>query len=206
MLRHVSPAFAEDPLRVLRVARFAARFAKLGFTVAPETLSVDGARSWRAARSRRSTPERVWQETAQGARRGRSRGASSTCCAHAALCARVFPEVDALFGVPQPERWHPEIDTGVHVLLALDDGGAARARSDGALRGAHARSRQRHDAASRAARASRPRAALARSCSRALCERLRVPNRVPRPRAARRAPSRHRAPRGRAQAAHACSR
>ncbi len=117
VLRHVSPAFAEDPLRVLRVARFAARFAKLGFTVAPETqrLMADIVAS---GEIEALTPERVWQETAKAL--GEDDPAAyikvlRTCDA----LARVFPEVDALFGVPQPERWHPEIDTGEHVLLAL---------------------------------------------------------------------------------------
>jgi tRNA nucleotidyltransferase (CCA-adding enzyme) len=113
----VSPAFREDPLRVLRVARFAARFADLGFRVAPETeqLMRDIVASDEMEALR---PERVWQETAK---------ALQTDCPDVffevlrtcGALQRVFPEVDALFGVPQPERWHPEIDTGVHVLLAL---------------------------------------------------------------------------------------
>ena len=117
VLRHVSPAFREDPLRVLRVARFAARFAPLGFTIAAATLElmkeIVAADEMEALR-----PERVWLETVKAL--GTERPdvyfeALRTC--HA--LQRVFPEVDALFGVPQPERWHPEIDTGVHTLMAL---------------------------------------------------------------------------------------
>jgi len=115
ILRHVSEAFAEDPLRVLRVARFAAR---LGFTVAPET-----ERMMRAivASGELATlaPERVWQELARGLMEpapSRMLAVLRECGALAAL----MPEVDALFGVPQPPAHHPEIDTGVHVARALD--------------------------------------------------------------------------------------
>ncbi|HUO67048.1 MAG TPA: multifunctional CCA addition/repair protein [Gammaproteobacteria bacterium] len=117
VLRHVSPAFAEDPLRVLRVARFAARFAKLGFTVAPETLRLM-AEIVASGEIEALTPERVWQETAKALGEDDPAAYIEVLRACGAL-ARVFPEVDALFGVPQSERWHPEIDTGVHVLLAL---------------------------------------------------------------------------------------
>jgi len=117
VLRHVSPAFREDPLRVLRVARFAARFAPLGFTIAPETLElmkeIVAAGEMEALRA-----ERVWQETVKGLATDRPDVYFETLRACGAL-ARVFPEVDALFGVPQPEQWHPEIDTGVHTLMAL---------------------------------------------------------------------------------------
>jgi tRNA nucleotidyltransferase (CCA-adding enzyme) len=117
VLRHVSPAFREDPLRVLRVARFAARFAPLGFTVAPETLElmkeIVAAGEMEALR-----PERIWQETVKALGTDRPDVYFETLQRCLAL-PRVFPEVAALFGVPQPERWHPEIDTGVHTLLAL---------------------------------------------------------------------------------------
>ena len=117
LLRHVSPAFREDPLRVLRVARFAARFEPLGFTVAPATLElmreIVAAGEIEALR-----PERVWQETVKALATPRPDAYFETLRRCSAL-ARLFPEVDALFGVPQPERWHPEIDTGVHTLLAL---------------------------------------------------------------------------------------
>jgi tRNA nucleotidyltransferase (CCA-adding enzyme) len=118
VLRHVSPAFSEDPLRVLRVARFAARFAPLNFTIAPDTLAlmqdIVAAGEMEALR-----PERVWQETAKALATQRPDVYVETLRACGAL-ARIFPEVDALFGVPQPERWHPEIDTGVHILMALE--------------------------------------------------------------------------------------
>ncbi len=117
VLRHVSPAFSEDPLRVLRVARFAARFAPLGFRVADETLElmkqIVAAGEMEALR-----PERVWQETAKALATERPDVFFETLRAAHAL-RRVFPEVDALFGVPQPERWHPEIDTGVHTMMAV---------------------------------------------------------------------------------------
>jgi tRNA nucleotidyltransferase (CCA-adding enzyme) len=117
VLRHVSPAFREDPLRVLRVARFAARFAPLGFTIAPATLAlmqeIVAAGEMEALR-----PERVWQETVKALATARPDVYFETLRTSQAL-KRVFPEVDALFGVPQPENWHPEIDTGVHTLMAL---------------------------------------------------------------------------------------
>jgi tRNA nucleotidyltransferase (CCA-adding enzyme) len=118
VLRHVSPAFSEDPLRVLRVARFAARFAPLNFTIAPDTLELMQA-IVAAGEMEALRPERVWQETAKALATQRPDVYIATLRACGAL-VRIFPEVDALFGVPQPERWHPEIDTGVHVLMALE--------------------------------------------------------------------------------------
>jgi tRNA nucleotidyltransferase (CCA-adding enzyme) len=117
LLRHVSPAFREDPLRVLRVARFAARFHSLGFTVAAETLQL---MTGMAASGEIDAlrPERIWQETAKALAEPRP-DIYFQVLRNCAALARVFPEVDALFGVPQPERWHPEIDTGVHTLMAL---------------------------------------------------------------------------------------
>ena len=117
MLRHVSPAFREDPLRVLRVARFAARFAGLGFTVAAETnaLMAEIVANGEIDALR---PERVWQETVKALGEDRPDVYVSVLRDCGAL-RHVFPEVDALFGVPQPEKWHPEIDTGVHTLMAL---------------------------------------------------------------------------------------
>ncbi|MBV9344855.1 MAG: multifunctional CCA addition/repair protein [Gammaproteobacteria bacterium] len=116
-LRHVSAAFVEDPVRVLRVARFAARYAALGFQVAPETLELMR-RMVREGEVRALTPERVWQETERALTESRPEVYFETLRACEAL-AVIFPELDALFGVPQPPRWHPEIDTGVHVMLAL---------------------------------------------------------------------------------------
>jgi tRNA nucleotidyltransferase (CCA-adding enzyme) len=117
VLRHVSPAFREDPLRVLRVARFAARFASLGFGIADATLAlmkdIGAAGELEALR-----PERVWQETVKALKTDRPDVYFETLRSCGAL-KRLFPEVDALFGVPQPEQWHPEIDTGVHTLMAL---------------------------------------------------------------------------------------
>jgi tRNA nucleotidyltransferase (CCA-adding enzyme) len=117
ILRHVSPAFREDPLRVLRVARFAARFAPLGFTVADETLGLMK-EIVAAGEMEALKPERVWQETVKALVTDRPDVFVETLRACGAL-ARVFPEVDALFGVAQPAQWHPEIDTGVHTLMAL---------------------------------------------------------------------------------------
>jgi tRNA nucleotidyltransferase (CCA-adding enzyme) len=116
-LRHVSEAFAEDPVRVLRVARFAARFAALGFRIAPETLELMR-RMTAAGEVRALVPERVWQETERALGEAQPEVFFETLRACGAL-AVVFPEIDALYGVPQPPRWHPEIDSGVHVMLAL---------------------------------------------------------------------------------------
>jgi tRNA nucleotidyltransferase (CCA-adding enzyme) len=117
LLRHVSPAFDEDPLRVLRVARFAARFGDLGFTVAPDTAALMASIVDRGEMEA-LRPERVWQETERALAEPRPDIYVETLRECGAL-ERLFPEVAALFGVPQPEQWHPEIDTGVHVLMAL---------------------------------------------------------------------------------------
>ncbi|MFO7324774.1 MAG: multifunctional CCA addition/repair protein [Pseudomonadota bacterium] len=117
VLRHVSPAFAEDPVRILRLARFAARFAPLGFTVHPDTLAL--ARSMvEAGEADALVAERVWQETSRALGEARPDVFFQVLRDCGALKV-VFPEVDRLFGVPQPEQWHPEVDTGVHVLLSL---------------------------------------------------------------------------------------
>src|SRR5690242_10096638 len=130
LLRHVSPAFAEDPVRVLRAARFAARFAPLGFKVAPETLALMRAMTENGEVDA-LVPERVWQETlkALGCERPSVYFQVLRDCG---APAKVFPEVDRLFGVPQPPKWHPEIDTGVHVMLVLDQ--AARLSGELAVR------------------------------------------------------------------------
>ncbi len=126
VLRHISPAFVEDPLRVLRVARFAARFASLGFTVATETMAL---LSQIAASNELTTltPERVWRET-QLALTTDSPQIFLQVLRDCGALKHIMPEVDALFGVPQPERWHPEIDTGVHTLMVLQQ--AARLSAD----------------------------------------------------------------------------
>jgi tRNA nucleotidyltransferase (CCA-adding enzyme) len=117
VLRHVSEAFREDPLRVLRVARFASRYANIGFSIAPETRAL--MREVVASGEMEAlTPERVWQETVKALREDRPEVYFEVLRDSGAL-ARIFPEVDALYGIPQPERWHPEIDTGVHVMMAL---------------------------------------------------------------------------------------
>jgi len=116
-LRHVSAAFNEDPLRVLRVARFAARFAHLGFTVAPETLGL--MRSMAASGELDTlTPERVWKET-EKALETPSPQVYFQVLRDCGALAVLFPELDNLYGVPAPKKWHPEIDTGVHTLMTL---------------------------------------------------------------------------------------
>ncbi len=118
ILRHVSDAFVEDPVRVLRVARFAARFTALGFVIAPETMSL--MRSITAnGEIDALVPDRVWKETELALRGASSRVYFETLRECAAL-QRLFPEIDRLFGVPQPVQWHPEVDTGVHVMMVLD--------------------------------------------------------------------------------------
>jgi tRNA nucleotidyltransferase (CCA-adding enzyme) len=117
LLHHVSDAFREDPVRILRVARFAARLHGLGFRVAPATLDLMRAMVG-AGEVAALVPERVWQETASALAEPRPDVYIQVLRDCGAL-AVVFPEVDALFGVPQPADWHPEIDTGVHVGMAL---------------------------------------------------------------------------------------
>ncbi|CNK43844.1 multifunctional tRNA nucleotidyl transferase/2'3'-cyclic phosphodiesterase/2'nucleotidase/phosphatase [Yersinia mollaretii] len=117
VLRHVSEAFGEDPLRVLRVARFAARFAHLGFSVAPETQSLMAAMA-RSGELSALTPERVWKET-EKALKTQSPQVYFQVLRDCDALAVLFPEIDRLFGVPAPEKWHPEIDTGIHTLMTL---------------------------------------------------------------------------------------
>lgn len=117
LLRHVSAAFVEDPLRVLRVARFAARYHNLGFRIAPETLALmqtivanDELTSLSA--------ERVWQETA----RSLMENHPEVYFENLKICGALavwFPEIDVLWGIPNPPKWHPEIDTGVHTMMVL---------------------------------------------------------------------------------------
>ena len=118
VLRHCSPAFAEDPLRVLRAARFMARFAPLGFTVHPDTLAlmrgmVD------AGELAHLVPERVWQELKRALAEARPSAFLRTLRDAGAL-AVVLPEVDALYGVPQRPEYHPEVDTGAHTEMVVD--------------------------------------------------------------------------------------
>jgi tRNA nucleotidyltransferase (CCA-adding enzyme) len=118
VLRHVSPAFIEDPVRILRVARFAARFAPMGFQVASETMALMRAMVERGEVDA-LVAERVWQET-EKALREPGAGMFFQVLRECGALKIIYPEIDALFGVPQPEKWHPEIDTGVHTLMVLD--------------------------------------------------------------------------------------
>lgn len=120
VLRHVSPSFAEDPVRVLRLARFAARFAPLGFTVAPETIAlcrqlVD------AGEVDALVPERCWQEMARALMHEQPSVFFKVLHACGAL-ARILPELAALDGVPQRADYHPEVDSLVHTLMCVDVG------------------------------------------------------------------------------------
>ncbi|SDB44549.1 multifunctional CCA addition/repair protein [Pseudomonas sp. NFACC13-1] len=118
VLRHVSPAFAEDPLRVLRVARFAARYAPLGFKVAGETLELMRQLS-ESGELEALTAERSWKEISRALMEKQPQVFIQVLRDCTALKI-LMPEVDALFGVPQPEAHHPEIDTGVHTLSVLE--------------------------------------------------------------------------------------
>ncbi|MEE9339018.1 MAG: multifunctional CCA addition/repair protein [Methylococcaceae bacterium] len=118
LFRHVSPAFSEDPVRILRIARFAARYAHLGFTIADETLQLmkqmvnKGETDYLVA-------ERVWAELFKTLSE-RSPSAFFYTLKDCNALKSIFPELDQLFGIPQPEKHHPEIDTGVHSLLCLE--------------------------------------------------------------------------------------
>jgi tRNA nucleotidyltransferase (CCA-adding enzyme) len=118
ILRHVSPAFIEDPVRLLRIARFAARFAPLGFTVAEETMSLLQ-QMVRDGEVDHLVPERVWAETRKALGEAQPSAFLHVLRESGAL-AVLFPEVDALYGVPQRAEFHPEIDTGVHLEMTLD--------------------------------------------------------------------------------------
>lgn len=116
LLRHVGPAFVEDPVRILRIARFAARFD--GFTVAPDTLTLMR-EMVSCGEVDALVPERVWQELARGLMESRPSRMIEVLRECGAL-KKILPELDALFGVPQPLKHHPEGDTGVHMLLVID--------------------------------------------------------------------------------------
>jgi tRNA nucleotidyltransferase (CCA-adding enzyme) len=130
VLRHVSPAFAEDPVRILRLARFAARFADLGFRVAPETLDLMRGMVV-AGEVDALVPERVWVELVKALGEATPSRFFETLRDCGAL-GQLFPEVERLWGVPQPAKWHPEIDTGVHTMMVVDM--AARLSSDPEVR------------------------------------------------------------------------
>lgn len=118
IIRHVSPAFAEDPVRVLRVARFMSRLSHLGFTVHPETLALmkhlvdEGEMETLVA-------ERVWQEIKNALNQITPSAFFMTLRECGAL-KKLLPEIDCLFGIPQTKKWHPEVDTGIHAMLAID--------------------------------------------------------------------------------------
>ncbi len=117
VLRHVSHAFAEDPVRILRIARFLARFHRLGFTIADETMTLMSDMV-KAGEVDALVPERVWQETAKALSEPNPEQfilALRECGALKIL----FPEIDRLFGVPQVKVYHPEVDTGIHVMMVL---------------------------------------------------------------------------------------
>lgn len=130
LLRHVSPAFAEDPLRILRVARFAARYAGMGFHIANETLTLMQQMT-QAGELENLSAERVWKETAKALA-----GATPHIYFHVlrdcGALAVLFPEIDALFGIPTSEKGHTDIDSGVHTLMTL--GIAAHLSNDIAVR------------------------------------------------------------------------
>ncbi|MHC8440822.1 MAG: multifunctional CCA addition/repair protein [Candidatus Eutrophobiaceae bacterium] len=115
LLRHVSPAFAEDPLRVLRAARFA---AQLDFQIAPETLELMRRMS-ASGELGHLVPERVWRETEKALRTPAPIRYIQSLRECGALAA-IFPEIDCLFGIPQTKKWHPEVDTGIHTLMTLE--------------------------------------------------------------------------------------
>lgn len=118
VLRHVGPAFSEDPLRVLRAARFMARLAPLGFTVAGETMALMRTMV-RSGELSELTPERVWKELSRALASPMPSAFLRALRACGAL-AVVLPEVDALYGVPQRAEYHPEVDTGTHIELVCD--------------------------------------------------------------------------------------
>jgi tRNA nucleotidyltransferase (CCA-adding enzyme) len=130
ILRHVSPAFSEDPLRVLRVARFAARFADRGFSIADETMHLmsDMALS---GELQHLPAERIWQELEKSLREPSPVVFVQTLRRCGALQG-ILPEVNRLFGIPQPEQYHPEIDTGEHTLMTLNQ--ACRLSKDPVVR------------------------------------------------------------------------
>lgn len=117
LLRHVSDAFVEDPLRVLRIARFAARYHHLGFKVAPETLQLMQ-RLAESGELQALTAERVWKETSRALMEVNAEVYFEVLRSCGALQV-LFPEIDALFGIPQRPEYHPEIDCGIHTLMSL---------------------------------------------------------------------------------------
>jgi len=130
LLRHISPAFAEDPVRILRVARFAARYAELGFTIADDTMALmqDMVKQGEVDAL---VPERVWTEM-QKALSEKTPTRFIEVLRECGALKKLLPEIDCLFGIPQPKKYHPEIDTGEHVLLVLQQ--SARLTQDTRVR------------------------------------------------------------------------
>ena len=118
ILRHVSPAFCEDPVRILRISRFVARYHAFNFSIAPETMSLMQ-NMVNSGEVDYLVPERVWTELVKALNEPHPRDFFESLQKCGAL-AVIFPELHALFGVPQPAQYHPEIDTGLHSLMALD--------------------------------------------------------------------------------------
>lgn len=130
VLRHVSPAFVEDPVRVLRVARFAARFIEQGFTIADETMALMQ-QMVEAGEVDHLVPERVWAELSKALHEKNPVPFFAVLRECGAL-QKLFPEIDNLYGVPQPEKHHPEIDTGIHTMMVLQQ--AAKLSEEGEVR------------------------------------------------------------------------
>lgn len=128
ILRHVSPAFSEDPVRILRVARFAARYAQLGFSIAAETRQLMSDMV-KAGEANYLVAERVWAELHKALQEA-SPAVFFRVLRECGALAVIFPEIEALFGVPQPPQYHPEIDTGIHVLLVLEQAAGLSARPE----------------------------------------------------------------------------
>ncbi|MDH5216376.1 MAG: multifunctional CCA addition/repair protein [Gammaproteobacteria bacterium] len=173
LLRHVSSAFVEDPLRVLRVSRFAARYAQLGFTIADETMQLMSS-IVDSGELAHLTPERVWMETLKALSEDKPSVYFESLRKCGAL-AVIFPEIDKLFGVPQRKDFHPEVDTGIHTMMVVDQ--SARFSADPVVRFAALL----HDlgkAETPAEMLPRHHGHEARGVKpvRALCSRLRVPN------------------------------
>ena len=130
VLRHISDAYSEDPVRILRTAKFKARFAELGFELAGETLDLM-AQMVSDGEADALQADRVWQET-EAALAGPNPHLYFQVLRDCGALAVVFPELDALFGVPQPPQWHPEIDCGLHALMVLEQ--SAKLSDDVAVR------------------------------------------------------------------------
>ncbi|GAA0855848.1 multifunctional CCA addition/repair protein [Aliiglaciecola litoralis] len=118
LLRHVSPAFSEDPLRVLRVARFAARYAEYGFSIATQTMDLMKSMV-KAGELDHLVAERVWKETSRALLENQPQVYFEVLRECGALKVW-FPELDCLWGIPNPAQWHPEIDTGIHTMMVLE--------------------------------------------------------------------------------------